>query len=306
MSSIHGTPAQSDKIRPIFERAHAQGNHLLTTTIKTNDLIKQLQVKALIQGADQLNELKPSIEAIQLQLGQAASEADTRGEGSWTDYFRALSHAMFTEEMVLAPLYFSDRKYHTQRQEFTDGLYGMAGMILEKALSEYDDPHATDDQRGHLRGVINEQSFLGLINRHPQTGTFAALPANVTEDLLEKTDATYWCFDKKGQAHSYNIQVKSSLPSNERATPAQGFIVAATHFGNSDLWISRAILKELAGMPLDDDTRNRLDQSERALQSYINQQIKERFAVTTLEQGKQRHHTIARHVLSHTSKRSAR
>lgn len=306
MSSLPWTPPQSDEIRLAFEYAYAQNNHLLMTTIQTNRSIEQLQRDALAQGIHGIDGLKLRIEDIQQQLGEAAAQADERGEGSWNDYYRALSHAMFAEEMVLAPLYFSDRKYHTQRHQLTDGLYGMAGTLLEKALFEYDAPHTTKVQRGHLLGVITEQSVLSLINRQPKTGTFAALPASVTEDLSQKTDATYWCFDKKWQTQTYNIQVKSNMPPAENAAPDHGFIVTAMDFNNSNLKTSRAIVQELAGVPLDHITRHHLDQSERALKSYINHQIKERFAVTTLEQGKKHQHAIGRYTLSHEIKKSSR
>jgi hypothetical protein len=219
--------------------------HAVITRVDTT--LYQLHRYGLAVQNDYLPDYSQDIAQLHHLLDQSL-EALTQGASrfSWQQYYELLSRAAFLRELAYAPVYLSNNSdQHQEIRQFTDGVYGLNAHLLADALEHYDNPVATESDRGHLRGVLHEQTAAALLNR-PQLPRYVALPANHAADTQHKTDIIYYHRSKYGGCAT-NIQVKSDpYPSHVgRQTPEYGILVTSADMKNVNLETSRAIVAEL-------------------------------------------------------------
>jgi len=218
--------------------------HAVITKVDTT--LYRLHRYGLAMQNDYLPDYAQDIAQLHHLLDQSL-EVLTQGAGrfSWQQYYDLLSRAAFLRELAYAPVYLNNNSEHKEIRQFTDGVYGLNAHLLADALEHYDNPTATESDRGHLRGVLHEQTAAALLNR-PQLPRYVALPANFAADTQHKTDIIYYHRSRFGGCAT-NIQVKSDpFPSKiSRQTPKHGILVTSADMNNVQLETSRAIVAEL-------------------------------------------------------------
>lgn len=262
-------PPEGSRHRRPYERAARHDNLLQQAGLSIDYAIDALQRAISMQQAVDITH---EITQMQLTAHQALTQANTKGEGSWVDYFRLVSQNRFLEQRIAVPLVFrGGAEKYTVMHHFVDGIYGMSGEILSQALDEY--YTATSSvARSELVGVIHEQTTLALLNRREHPRHFA-LPASTTDDLYRRTDIDYWQYahqtTRADQAELIPIQVKSYAPYGLTRTMApkkpNGIVIDARDLRNHhNFRAARLIVREL-GYPLYEKNSDPLSKDEQQL-----------------------------------------
>lgn len=196
----------------LFEYAYHQENKLLFTNLTVDKMVDQLHIFARNQPA--IPDFSEQITAMLSTVVMALEEARPFKMESFTDYYRLVSHAALLEQLIYTPLLFSENKFYVERKEIVNGICGFTATILQETLSINDSDDLTYEEHSNLRGVINEQTVIGMLNRS-QSPSRIALPAKASDDILRKTDINYWHIDKH-TTHVTPVQVKSNPPAEKK------------------------------------------------------------------------------------------
>src|SRR5664279_932973 len=129
----------------------------------------------------------PSIPGVVCQasddLRRVIDVAKQDPETSLTDLFRAKTILAFGEERVVAKLAYSKPGNYRERRELASYAYGLNHHLIENSLKMMDDlvdsPDYDDTKAGVIRGIINEQTALALLNR-TVNGDHIAIPVSYT------------------------------------------------------------------------------------------------------------------------------
>ena len=255
--------------RQKYEQAFKRQDRVLFDTIRLDRKVEQLHQRVANRG--NLPDFENEIRTLQQEIGDTLKNDIL---SSWTDYYRLAARSAFMEHSILTPITFSNPWYHEQRRELANGIYGIIFPLLESALTHYDAPTASERDRSELRGVINEQTALALLNR-AQSSTRVALPADLRADTRQRTDIAYHTIVAK-RYNVMNVQVKSSYPRTPenlaRTRPSvNGLLITASDMDNQNFATSCKIIHELEGTVSDAEGKD-LDAVHQRLLSYIDNQ----------------------------------
>ena len=266
MSHAEPIPHISDPGRALYERAYGQKNELLLSCLRLDRIIDDITKAIGKRGwSDELFDLTEATRQKYLQI--VDTQAVGSG-GSWTDYFHLMSRASLIHETVLAPHVFADPTLHDARKNTVDGVEGVIVETLEKALDIYDSNGLKSNDYAQLKGVINEQTTLGLLNRK-QASSELALPASRTDDILQGIDAVFWRM-KNNQSHLFNVQVKSLvLPGQTILTKNKAVLVHNAHLGHDRQLATARLLVEECRQGLDTPERDSLDTLSQNLVNHV-------------------------------------
>ena len=221
----------------------------LASAVRFDGHVERLQHEVAEKGIDEATQER--IDWISRTMQSSVAIVNQPTSIDWADVFRFTNHMESVEQRVKAPFAFAERGDATLRRKLVEGQYGVNAQIIESAISLYD---GSDDeiQQGYLRGVINEQTTIALINR-AQSPDHLAFSSSATDDHVYKSDVDYWRHSVNEGGQKTNIQVKSSRLSG----PVDGYedgltYVYAADFSNTDtpyasMPTSRYIVKEASG-----------------------------------------------------------
>jgi hypothetical protein len=245
MLNPEAIPLLNPTARYAFERACTQENAILQASLLIDGQIVDAQRKARDNGYDELPNFTEELSSLAHQAYDALAYVDKRGEGTWVDYYRLVSQTAFLEQRLKVPLAFEQHRYWKERGELANGMYGVSAQIIDNALSEHDSPSSTLTYQKHLRGMIQEQTFLALFNKDQERSQIA-LPSATYDDLYRKIDAEVWILqDKQAEVYYLPVQIKSiAEPQEKHVTPYGGITIVANEFSNQFLGVSRIIAQE--------------------------------------------------------------
>ena len=158
-----------------------------------------------------------------------------------------------------------------ERKEIVNGVCGFTATILQETLNILDSGQLTYEEKSDLRGVINEQTVIGMLNRS-QSPSRIALPAKASDDILRKTDINYWHIDKH-TTHVTPVQVKSNPPveKKERLQALMPLVTADIIDNlNSQYRLARLLVKENS-QGIDPDEEAELDAACARLTAHVEQ-----------------------------------
>ena len=221
--------------------------------------------------------LRPALQDAQ----EAIQSKEPFDGGSWNDWYRLLGRACFATELVMAPKVFKSHDIE-RRAELANGTSGIATEIVERALHNYYDERATEDDRDELRGVINEYTPIALINR-PQDGSSIALPGSLRADCRGKVDSVYYSTDGNGRNFRTNLQMKSlRRPLTEESRMAverhlQVAYIYGNDFGNmgyrDSFDMSKILVSEYHGSGLTKTREAKIRKAQNTIKNRIFDQI---------------------------------
>ena len=252
MPRLSAVPTLDTPDRRVFDQAKMEGNDILAQNIQLDYFIQELHRRGT-EGAT-LPNFSHIIDQRKEETRHLLEKYQDDASVTWTDFYRLLSHQELLDEIVYAPLVFNrpDRpQQQTECEQLVDGVFGLNAAIIESALEQYDHPHATSEERRHLKGVINEHVAMALLNFEQRPDQIAR-PSPVGSDLRRKTDIIRHSVSG-GIYSELPIQVKSHIPHSEKdqMTPEGGILVTANEMGNSErnnFTTARAIVAEVGGM----------------------------------------------------------
>lgn len=249
------------------ERINRRPGTLLTATVRFDYHVERLQQQIAEQGITTATHEK--MDWVAYNMRRSIDQAYQPGSIEYVDIFRLASHLESLEQRIKAPYAFSDKSQYDLRRQLIDGQYGINARIIESALHIYDSEPDDDIQQAYLRGVINEQTVIALINRD-QSPSHLAFSSSATDDHVYKSDVDYWCHTKHAGGQKLNIQVKSSIPPlfTPRTIDNTTYIYASdfdNRLTNSvPLPTSRRIVQEVHGV-IDDHSQAQLDKTHKRL-----------------------------------------
>lgn len=278
MNSLQSRYETVDPYERFAERIDRRPGTLLTATVRFDYHVEQLQKQIAQQGITDATYER--MDWIAYNMRQSIEQTYQPGSIAYIDTFRLVGHLESLEQRIKAPYAFSDKSHYDLRQHLIEGQYGINARIIEAALHLYDSEPEDSAQQSHLRGIINEQTVITLINRS-QSPSHLALPSSATDDYIYKSDVDYWRYTKHDGGQKINLQVKSSTPPllKPRIVDDVAYIYASDFDNrptvNTSLPTSRRIVQEIHGTISDHDQTllgashkrllHRLDESSRRL-----------------------------------------
>lgn len=270
MSRTEPIPYITDPGRVLYERAYGQKDELLLACLSLDRIIYDITTAIGKQGWS--GELFDRAEVTRQKYLHMVDTFTLESGGSWTDFFHLMSRASLIHETVLAPHVFADLSLHEARKSTSDGVEGIIVETLEKALNMYNTNGLRSTDYSQLKGVINEQTTLGLLNRR-QSPSQLALPASRTDDILEGIDAVFWEIRNK-QASTSNVQVKSLvLPGQQIVTKNDAVLVHNSHLGHEKGFVTARLLVEECRRGLNEPETEYLDELSQNLVSYVRHRL---------------------------------
>lgn len=259
---MHELPLASPRLgeegREIFERAHLRGDVAIVAQLRVDTTLQR--IRKYLENSGQESTLEDVAAVADQYLADSLKQVTYESSPNLVDYYHLkIKHALI-RPIVFAEKVFQDKADYEARRELTNGIYGDIAAILQEAIEAYDStPVHDENDRGALRGVINELTALALLNRN-QAPESLTIPSEVTADLYHATDLEHYAFEKgETKAQSYHIQVKTSVygPESDVEIPTGGILIAAKHFLNTEkdgisFPTSRAIIGEVDATDTDE------------------------------------------------------
>ncbi|MEO5950304.1 MAG: hypothetical protein ABIQ04_02550 [Candidatus Saccharimonadales bacterium] len=253
------TPSLSASERGLFEHLYSDPEAALTlATLALGATVRNIQSYYKRTESSDISTTTNLFPEITKQLEEAIETAQHQPSTTLVDLFRARTQLTFLDQTILGPLLFRRHGDYAARRQLNNGVYGLSMGLIEDALLIADTPDIDDLGSNEIRGVLNEQTALALLNR-TQNCNKLAVPASTSADFLLKTDINYLYIPNDRKTYVSNIQVKSSDKYNlDQEAPKNGFVVSGIDLGNfnNNFRAARLILRELNGTATTKDSVN--------------------------------------------------